>query len=47
LNLFLSNNEGKRHLEGSMKRCIERCLGFKEMEITGDWRKLHKKELYD
>jgi hypothetical protein len=37
----------ERRLRVSENRVLRRVFGPKRDEVTGEWRKLHKEELYD
>ena len=42
---LISREERRQKL--SEERVLMRIFGSKRFEVTGDWRKLHKKRLYD
>jgi hypothetical protein len=37
----------ERRLRVSENRVLQRVFGLKRDEVTGEWRRLHKDELYD
>ena len=41
------NIEGGTETEGLDNRVLRKTFGHKRDEVTGEWRKLHKEELYE
>jgi hypothetical protein len=39
--------EGEHRPRAFEKRVLRRMLGYKRDEVSGEWRRLHKEELYD
>ena len=44
---WFAHVEGERRLRVSENRVLRRIFGPKRDEVTGEWRKLHNKELND